>query len=126
VVFAYLAFQFPFTSASSTSRLFAKTINGTLQGVHSTSYSQDFSLTIPYAAPPIGHLRFNGPEPYDQKYDDRDSGHHGYNRLGCDQPSVFQLHGRLLDARYRSSIGSLVMVWIHGGGFPFGSGIDSR
>jgi hypothetical protein len=35
--------------------------NGTLQGVYSPEYDQDFFLGIPYAQPPVGNLRFRSP-----------------------------------------------------------------
>jgi hypothetical protein len=35
--------------------------NGTLRGVYSREYDQDFFLGIPYAQPPLNNLRFNLP-----------------------------------------------------------------
>lgn len=36
--------------------------NGTVVGVHSNQYNQDFFLGIPYAQPPLGNLRFRNPQ----------------------------------------------------------------
>ena len=47
--------------------------NGTVVGVHSYSYDQDFFLGIPYAMPPTGDRRFRPPQPYDQKFDEFDA-----------------------------------------------------
>jgi hypothetical protein len=32
--------------------------NGTIEGIHSSSYNQDFFLGVPFAQPPLGDLRF--------------------------------------------------------------------
>lgn len=39
----------------------ARVKNGTLEGLYSAQYNQDFFLGIPYAQPPLHDLRFNLP-----------------------------------------------------------------
>jgi carboxylesterase type B len=34
--------------------------NGTISGVHSSTYNEDYFLGIPYAQPPVNGLRFQG------------------------------------------------------------------
>jgi carboxylesterase type B len=36
--------------------------NGTISGVYSSTYNQDFFLGVPYAQPPVGELRFRNPQ----------------------------------------------------------------
>lgn len=40
----------------------AKVRNGTITGVYSSPYNQDFFLGIPYAQPPVGNLRYRVPQ----------------------------------------------------------------
>jgi len=40
------------------------TQNGTLQGFHLSAFNEDVFLGVPFAAPPIGDLRFRRPKPY--------------------------------------------------------------
>jgi hypothetical protein len=41
----------------------AQVKNGTIVGVHSASYNQDFFLGVPFAQPPLGDLRFRQAQP---------------------------------------------------------------
>ena len=43
--------------------------NGTISGVHSETYSQDFFLGIPYAQPPVHELRFRNPRSLNVAFD---------------------------------------------------------
>ena len=42
--------------------------NGTLVGVHSLGYDQDFFLGVPYSQPPVGDLRFRNPQPINESW----------------------------------------------------------
>lgn len=54
--------------------------NGTLRGLHSQEWDQDFFLGIPFAEPPLGDLRFRWPQPYASKFDGvRDATQYGYS-----------------------------------------------
>lgn len=43
--------------------------NGTLRGARCASAPVNYFLSIPYAVPPIGDLRFTPPQPYNQTFD---------------------------------------------------------
>jgi carboxylesterase type B len=45
-----------------------KTLNGTIQGGRCNSTAVNYFLSIPYAKPPLGNLRFAPPQVYDQAY----------------------------------------------------------
>src|SRR3954454_22742311 len=36
--------------------------NGTIAGLHSATYNEDFFLGVPFAEPPVGSLRFRNPQ----------------------------------------------------------------
>lgn len=42
--------------------------NGSVIGVHSAQYNQDFFLGVPYAQPPTGDLRFRNPQSLNTTY----------------------------------------------------------
>ena len=115
-----------------------QTQNGSLRGLYSPVYQQEFFLNVPYAAPPMGSLRFNAPQPYANTYQDRDASQYGAACIGYNSmTSISQVYAEMSedcltlnivrpsDASSKS-ISLPVMVWIHGGGFQFGSGIDTR
>ena len=53
--------------------------NGTIQGLHSDHWNQDYFLGIPYAQPPLGELRFRWPQPLENAFDGTfDATHYGY------------------------------------------------
>lgn len=47
----------------------AEVRNGTLRGLYSAEYDQDFFLGIPYAQPPLNDLRFNVPHSLNSSWD---------------------------------------------------------
>ncbi|NP_001165960.1 carboxylesterase clade A, member 5 [Nasonia vitripennis] len=109
------------------------TASGELLGSKQTSCQGDdyFSFKgIPYAKPPVGSLRFRDPEPLKPWTGVREAFNHGPTSAQLDH-ATGQIHGsedclylnvytRGLDEAERMP----VMLWIHGGGFLFGSGDD--
>jgi len=53
--------------------------NGTLKGLYSSEWDQDFFLGIPYAQPPVGNLRFRWPQPSLSYNGTRDATQYGYS-----------------------------------------------
>lgn len=53
----------------SSSKLPTVTIkNGTVQGLHLPAFNEDIFLSIPFAAPPVGDLRFQHPKSYNSTW----------------------------------------------------------
>jgi para-nitrobenzyl esterase len=105
-----------------------KVAQGTLQG--SVSASGRAFLGIPYAAPPVGNLRWQAPQPPASWSGIRDATQFGPrcpqfatplgNAAGSDEDCLY------LNV-YTPPVGSKlrpVMVWLHGGTFLIGSGND--
>lgn len=59
--FAVLAGQVQVSAHPSHHAPTANIRNGTLKGVYSPEYNQDFFLGIPYAQPPLNDFRFSAP-----------------------------------------------------------------
>jgi hypothetical protein len=108
--------------------------NGTLEGIHSSVYGQDYFLGVPFAQPPVGALRFRVPQsintswPETRSAKDYSASCVGY---GSDQWPYASLSEDCLylnvvrPAGYENEA-LPVAFWIHGGGLAQGSGIDQR
>jgi carboxylesterase type B len=99
-------------------------VAGTVTDTHRTF------LAIPYAAPPVGDLRWRDPQPAQRWTAPRDATNPAPS---CAQPSTFGTGSTSEDCLYLNVTtprgpghGRLrpVMVWLHGGGFAFGDGDD--
>ncbi|XP_062580478.1 uncharacterized protein LOC134242419 [Saccostrea cucullata] len=111
-----------------------KTKSGELKGI--TKYIDGKMETpvtvfhnIPYAAPPLGELRFSKPRPFGNWSGIRDATKPGVECLqtevsglskseDCLQLNIFTPYHSLSSSKKRS-----VMVWIHGGGYELGTSL---
>lgn len=123
-------------SAKAGNHLKVKTDHGKIQGKLSADGQVRIFLGIPYAAPPVGPLRWRPPQPMKKWSGVRDATHFGYR---CMQPFIFH------DMRFRDPGESEncltlnvwtpaknkhaklpVMVWIYGGGYVAGATSEPR
>jgi para-nitrobenzyl esterase len=106
------------------------TEGGAIQGVVTKSYRR-FS-GIPYAAPPVGELRFVAPQPAKHWHGVRKATGVGHSCAQPADPVIYQFGSTYEDCLYLNVYTPYpaaakplpVMVWIHGGGYVTGTGAD--
>lgn len=108
--------------------------NGTLEGVHSEQYDQDYFLGIPFAQPPVGALRFRVPQSINTSWSETRSAKDysaacvGYGSDQWPYPSLSEdcLYLNVVRPSGYEKEKLPIAFWIHGGGLYEGSGIDQR
>ncbi|EMD01294.1 hypothetical protein BAUCODRAFT_82446 [Baudoinia panamericana UAMH 10762] len=107
--------------------------NGTVSGLHSSTYNQDFFLGVPFAQPPVGELRFTVPQSLNTtlssiyqatQYAPECVGYGG-DDIGY-PTSEDCLYLNVIRPSGYSGQALPVGVWIHGGGLYMGGTIDQR
>jgi para-nitrobenzyl esterase len=125
------------SAAAGADTLNVKTEQGKIHGKLINDGKVRAFLGIPYAAPPVGDLRWKAPQPAAKWKGVRDAtnfgAHCAQNHVFDDM--IFQDSGPSEDCLYlnvyapddaSSRSGLPVMFWIHGGGFSGGSGDEPR
>ncbi|KAK7178687.1 hypothetical protein PSPO01_15266 [Paraphaeosphaeria sporulosa] len=137
---AVLGLSIATTSRAFESQPIAITANGTLVGIRNSHYDQDFFLGVPYAQPPMGHLRYNHPQPVNQSWSRRPVTAYGpwCHSAPLNLPGFSQTgfpHNESEDcltlnvvrpSKAHRNLNLPVLVWIYGGGFQEGGSADQR
>jgi para-nitrobenzyl esterase len=126
-----------FSSPVRADSLTVKTLQGKARGKSISNGKVKAFLGLPYAAPPVGDLRWRAPEPPAKWKGVRDAtrfgAHCAQNHLFDD--IAFQDDGPSEDCLFlnvyapasaKADSGLPVMFWIHGGGYEVGSGSEPR
>jgi para-nitrobenzyl esterase len=111
-----------------------KTASGLVKGTTTADGKTRIFKGIPYAAPPVGDLRWDAPRPAPSWEGTRDASQFG---LRCLQGAVFSdisftdisedcLNLNIWTPAATADARLPVMVWIHGGGFQAGAGAEPR
>lgn len=111
----------------------AVTKNGTYQGFHLSSYSQDVFLGIPYAQPPLDFLRLRVPQSLNSTFSGVRSATeyypecvgYGGDDIGYEQSEDCLALNVIRPAGYEGQQ-LPVAVWLHGGGLVMGGTSDKR
>jgi para-nitrobenzyl esterase len=111
-----------------------KTAAGMVQGVATADQQIRTFKGIPYAAPPVGDLRWRAPQPAAAWQGTRDASKFGpaclqgsiYGDINFSELSEDCLTLNIWTAAKSATERLPVMVWIHGGGFQAGGGAEPR
>ncbi|EMC98104.1 hypothetical protein BAUCODRAFT_22939 [Baudoinia panamericana UAMH 10762] len=147
-MFAFLLLIFAGAAIAATTAPTVTVKNGTLRGIYSSQWEQDFFLGIPYAQPPLGPLRFKWPQPLNTTYNGtRDTTSYGYScyQYGSNfnlSEDCLTLNGTLIlsVAVIKAALKQILVVrpsghqdqalpillWIFGGGLTAGSSADPQ
>jgi carboxylesterase type B len=109
-------------------------LNGTYEGVHSSTYNQDFFLGIPFAQPPVGNLRFRVPASLNTSFHNArkavsySAACVGYGGDDLNYPALSEdcLYLNVVRPTGYTDQSLPIGLWIHGGGYYMGSSLDPR